>query len=260
MPAASTPWREATFTVVDLETDRARPRQRRDHLLRRGHGGERQDSPGRRAVSGHPPASECPTATRSVSTAFARATSSTPRRFGEVIDEVCSRSLTGSALVAHVAAVESGFLDTALETRGLPLRNPVVDTAGLDLELRRLQREPPPAARVGTPRESRSPRRDSRTWRARLACPSIGPHHADGRRPDHRAGVHRARNPSRGSSGRRRSARSCVFHARRADEFRPSGCSADWALAVATPSRSVQDPLHILNLRKSGLTDVRFRT
>ena len=77
--------------------------------------------------------------------------------------------LTARAVVAHVAAVERGFLEAALSTFGLELRNPVVDTAALDLELRRLR---------GLP-QAKPSRSGSRTSPARLH-PVHRPHHADG--------------------------------------------------------------------------------
>jgi DNA polymerase III subunit epsilon len=52
-------------------------------------------------------------------------------------------ALTGRVLVAHVAAIERAFLEAALEPHGLVLRNQIVDTAALTLELRRLRRERP---------------------------------------------------------------------------------------------------------------------
>jgi DNA polymerase III subunit epsilon len=61
----------------------------------------------------------------------------------ELIDGLLE-TLAGTALVAHVAAVERGFLGTALRTHGLKLRNPLVDTAALAVELSRLRREQPP--------------------------------------------------------------------------------------------------------------------
>jgi DNA polymerase III subunit epsilon len=60
----------------------------------------------------------------------------------DVLD-VLLEALTGAVLVAHVAAVERGFLGAALGARGLELRNTLVDTAALHAELRRLRREPP---------------------------------------------------------------------------------------------------------------------
>jgi DNA polymerase-3 subunit epsilon len=52
-------------------------------------------------------------------------------------------ALTGRVLVAHVAAIERAFLEVALEPHGLQLRNQIVDTASLTLELSRLRRERP---------------------------------------------------------------------------------------------------------------------
>jgi DNA polymerase III subunit epsilon len=52
-------------------------------------------------------------------------------------------ALTGRILVAHVAAIERGFLEAALEPRGLELRNPIVDTAALAAELNRRRRRAP---------------------------------------------------------------------------------------------------------------------
>jgi DNA polymerase-3 subunit epsilon len=54
-------------------------------------------------------------------------------------------ALTGRVLVAHVAAIERGFLEAALEPHGLELRNPIVDTAALAAELNRRRGKPAPA-------------------------------------------------------------------------------------------------------------------
>jgi DNA polymerase-3 subunit epsilon len=61
----------------------------------------------------------------------------------ELIDHLLA-ALSGRVLVAHVAAIERGFLQSALRPLGLELRNPIVDTAALAIELSRLRREPPP--------------------------------------------------------------------------------------------------------------------
>src|SRR3954468_19003347 len=53
-------------------------------------------------------------------------------------------ALAGRILVAHVAAIEEGFLAAALAASGLRLRNRFIDTAKLALELSRLRREKPP--------------------------------------------------------------------------------------------------------------------
>jgi DNA polymerase-3 subunit epsilon len=79
-------------------------------------------------------------------------------------------ALTGTAIVAHVVAVERSFLGVALRGQGLELRNPLVDTAELDQELRRLAREPSAATEpVGLSDMARS-----------LGLPVHRPHHADG--------------------------------------------------------------------------------
>jgi DNA polymerase-3 subunit epsilon len=88
---------------------------------------------------------------------------------GEVIDGLYE-ALTGTALVAHVAEVERSFLDTAMRRRSLELRNPIVDTAKLDLELRRLGRKPP---------SEHQPIALSDLARG-LGLPVHRPHHADG--------------------------------------------------------------------------------
>jgi DNA polymerase-3 subunit epsilon len=79
-------------------------------------------------------------------------------------------ALTGTAIVAHVAALERGFLGAALREHGLDLRNPVVDTAVLDRELRRLRREAPADPDpIGLSDMARG-----------LGLPVHRPHHADG--------------------------------------------------------------------------------
>jgi DNA polymerase-3 subunit epsilon len=168
LPAPGTPWRETPFSVVDLETTgldpstdeiisfatvavaegRVRPGDARYELVRprrmpdgdtiRIHGLREAD------LAGAPPLSE-------------------------VLD-VLLEALTGTAMVAHVAAVERGFLGAALAERGLELRNPIVDTAAIDRELRRLRRQPP---------AEREPIGLSAMARG-LGLPVHRPHHADG--------------------------------------------------------------------------------
>ncbi len=176
-PEASTPWREADFSVVDLEltgldpsTDEivsfaaitiaagtvqlndalhrlVRPRRMPDADTTRIHGLRESD------LADAPP-------------------------LDDVLDELLT-ALTGRVLVAHVAMVEVGFLRRALETRGLDLSNPVVDTAGLAEELRRLQREPPLASEAETGSGTVSSPGLSRVARS-LGLPVHRPHHADG--------------------------------------------------------------------------------
>jgi DNA polymerase-3 subunit epsilon len=178
LPLPSTPWREASFTVLDLELTGldpnaheivsfatvsvaegcvrladaryrvVRPRRMPDGETIRIHGLRAGD------LADAPPLSE-------------------------VLDELLE-ALTGTTLVAHAAAVEEAFLEVALGSHGLSLRNPIVDTAALSSELRRHRRLPP--LRRGPPgpadRVSSSP---GLTELARsLGLPSHRPHHADG--------------------------------------------------------------------------------
>lgn len=89
------------------------------------------------------------------------------------LDEVLHaliESLAGRVLVAHVAAVERAFLGGALSTLGEKLRNPIVDTAALDRELRRLRRQPTASSDpVGLSEMARA-----------LGLPVHRPHEADG--------------------------------------------------------------------------------
>jgi DNA polymerase III subunit epsilon len=177
LPAASTAWREASFCVVDLELTGldpstheivsfaaitvvggrirlgdavhrlVRPRRMPDADTMRIHGLREADLAGAPALD-------------------------------EVLDELLTR-LTGRVLVAHVAVVEVAFLRRALETRGLDLRNPVIDTAVLAEELGRVRRQPPLAqVREPEPRAVSSPGL-SRVARS-LGLPVHRPHHADG--------------------------------------------------------------------------------
>ena len=168
LPAVGAPWHEVPFTVIDLETtgldpstdeiisfatltvsdgkvrlDDARyelvkPHRMPDADTIRIHGLRETD------LVGAPPLSEL---------------------IGGLIE-----ALTGRVIAAHVADVERGFLGAALRTEGVELRNPVVDTASLHRELRRLGREAPggrePIALSDLARD--------------LGLPVHRPHHADG--------------------------------------------------------------------------------
>ncbi|MGH2984205.1 MAG: 3'-5' exonuclease [Solirubrobacterales bacterium] len=178
VPAPSTPWREAAYSVVDLELtgvdssvheivsyatvtvaggrirlDDARyrvvrPSRMPDADTTRIHGLRESD------LAGAPP-------------------------LEQVLDDLLE-ALTGRVLVAHAAAIEEAFLRTVLETHGLTLRNPVVDTAGLALELRRLRRQPP----LRPPRAESSGIAVSSPGLSEVArslgLPVHRPHHADG--------------------------------------------------------------------------------
>ena len=87
----------------------------------------------------------------------------------EVLDELLA-AITGRVLIAHIAAVERGFLSAALKRRGLELRNPIVDTAALAAELDR---------RTGRFAAGGVPTGLSALTRA-FRLPVHRPHHADG--------------------------------------------------------------------------------
>jgi DNA polymerase-3 subunit epsilon len=82
---------------------------------------------------------------------------------------VLIEALAGRVLVAHVAAVERAFLGAALSAVGEKLRNPIVDTAALDQQLRRLRGQPAASDPVGLSEMARA-----------LGLPVHRPHEADG--------------------------------------------------------------------------------
>jgi DNA polymerase-3 subunit epsilon len=178
VPAAFTPWREVTYSVVDLELTGLDPaldeiisfaavtvsngkvslEDARYELVRP------KRMPGADTIRIH--------GLREVDLEEARPLS-------EVLDDLLA-ALRGRALVAHVPAIETGFLSAALTSRGLTLRNPVIDTAALAVELSRLRREAPPEDSGETPRGAAlsSPGLgDLARW---LGLPVHRPHHADG--------------------------------------------------------------------------------
>ena len=138
-PDPSTPWREADFCVVDLETTGlelpaheiisfaalhiARGRLRLDdaryQLIRP------RRMPDRETILIH--------GLRSVDLVDAPPISA-------ALDGLLE-ALTGRVMVAHVASIEAGFLDAALRERGTRLINPIVDTAALATELFRLREQ-----------------------------------------------------------------------------------------------------------------------
>jgi DNA polymerase III subunit epsilon len=89
-------------------------------------------------------------------------------------------ALTGRVVVAHVARIEEGFLSSALRSHGLKLRNTVVDTAALAVELGRLRREPPPADGDDTPADIAASSPGLGDLARSLGLPVHRPHHADG--------------------------------------------------------------------------------
>lgn len=168
MVDAGTPWREATFTVLDFETtgldpstheiisfatvtiangrvsladalyDLVRPRRMPDAESIRIHGLRETDLEGAAPLADH-------------------------------LDGLLE-SLRDRPIVAHVAAVERSFLGAALAERGLEIRNPFVDTALLDRELRRLRQQPAAEREpIGLSAMAKE-----------LGLPVHRPHHADG--------------------------------------------------------------------------------
>lgn len=166
MPDPATPWRQADLCVVDLETTgldpatdeiiafatvpvsggRVQMRAAHHRLVRPG------QMPGAETIRIH--------GLRSEDLAGAPALT-------EVLDELLD-ALTGRALVAHVAAVERSFLGPPLRDAGAELRNPVIDTAVLAVELFARRGRPPPD-RIGLSSLARS-----------LGLPVHRPHTADG--------------------------------------------------------------------------------
>jgi DNA polymerase-3 subunit epsilon len=165
-PDPSTPWREADFCVIDIETTGldpaddeiisfaalhiARGRLRLDDALYRLVRPRRM--PGQETIVIH--------GLRS-----AELVDAAP--FAETLDGLLE-ALTGRAMVAHVASIEEGFLGAAFRDSGIRLINPIVDTAALAAELFRLrERVPPRSLGLG-------PLADA------LGLPVHRPHEADG--------------------------------------------------------------------------------
>ena len=123
LPAAGHPLARGRLHRDRLRDHRPRSELRRDHLLRHGDRLARADHAGGRPVRAGPAGRGCRTPTRSGSTACARPTWATRRRSRTCSIELLE-ALTGRALVAHVAAVERGFLGSRPRDPGLELRNP----------------------------------------------------------------------------------------------------------------------------------------
>lgn len=127
LPRGRTPWREAGFCVVDLETTGLDPR--RDEIvsfaaLAVDEGRVRLTSAVERLVR----------PSRAVSVASVRihglrqADLDEAPSLDEVLDELLG-ALTGRVLVAHALFVERGFLRPVLRRHGIRLRRPMIDTA-----------------------------------------------------------------------------------------------------------------------------------
>jgi DNA polymerase III subunit epsilon len=178
MPASNTPWRETAFSVVDLELTGLDPS--RDEIVSFGavtvsRGRVELQDAVYRVV--RPARMPDPDTIRIHGLRESDLEDAPP--LDEAIEELLG-AITGRALVAHVATVEAGFLSAALRRRSLDLRNPVVDTAALAGELKRLRREPPlgrseddhPGVPISSPGLSELARA--------LGMPVHRPHTADG--------------------------------------------------------------------------------
>jgi DNA polymerase III subunit epsilon len=177
-PAAKIPWREAEFSVIDLEltgldpsaheivsfacitvaTGRVRLHDARDGTVRP----RRMPDPDTIRIHGlrETDLADAPSIDQAL--------------------EVILAAITGKVLVAHVAAIETGFLRAALEDRGVQLENPVVDTASLGVELRRLRGEPPLGRNGDQPARVAVSSPGLAVLARSLGLPVHRPHHAEG--------------------------------------------------------------------------------
>ena len=177
-PESDTPWREADYSVVDLELTGLDPSA--DEIISFGAVPVVEG----KVVAGdvlyqvvRPVRMPSPDTIRIHGLRESDLAGAPP--LDEVIDGLIS-ALTGRVLVAHVAAIETGFLGAALEAHGDELRNPVIDTAELATELGRLQRDPPPMGDEGARPGAAGPSPalgDLARW---LGLPVHRPHHAEG--------------------------------------------------------------------------------
>ncbi len=125
-PAKRTPWRQASFCVVDLELSGLDPRH--DEILSFGVVPVREG----RVLAGEAtyglvrPTQPVPE--RSVLIHGIRTVDlATAPSFEEAMDTLLG-AVTGAVVVAHVAEVERAFLAAAFRRLGLRLRKPIVDT------------------------------------------------------------------------------------------------------------------------------------
>ena len=139
-PPADTPWREAEFCVLDLETTGLD--LRRDEIVAYGAAivAHARIPCGRVAYGLVRPTRPVPAAALTVhGLRTADLTDAPP--IDEVVDELVGL-LRDRVLVAHAAWVERAFIDRALRPRGLALGRAVVDTAALLRACRVVDRNP----------------------------------------------------------------------------------------------------------------------
>jgi DNA polymerase III subunit epsilon len=165
-PARTTPWREARFCVIDLELTGLDPAV--DSIVSFA---AVQIADGRIRLSDLRYQLVRPARMPDAETIRIHGLRSSDLAGAPTLSEVLDallEALTGTALVAHMAAVEKAFLAAAMESHGLTLSNPVIDTAGLAAELRRRR-----AGSVTDPADLSSLARS-------LNLPVHRRHHADG--------------------------------------------------------------------------------
>ena len=167
LPGPRTPWQEVTFSVIDFETTGLDPAT--DEIISFAAvtvAGGRVRVDDARYELVRPDRMPDADTIRIHGLRESDLTAAPP--LSDVIDRLLV-AITGRALVAHVAAIERGFMQAALSSLGLELRNPIVDTAALAHELHRLRRDPPVHDPIGLTDLARS-----------LGLPVHRPHHADG--------------------------------------------------------------------------------
>jgi DNA polymerase III subunit epsilon len=140
-PGAATPWREATFSVVDLELTGLDPSVHEivSFATVTVAGGRVKPADSIHRIV-RPRRMPDPATIRIHGLRESDLEAAAPLE--NALDDLLA-ALTGRVLVAHAATVETGFLGPVLASRRLELRNRVVDTAALALELWRLRRQPP---------------------------------------------------------------------------------------------------------------------
>ena len=165
-PPPATPWREARYAVVDLETTGLDPR--RDEIISFA---SVPIEDARVIVGGTRTTIVRPTRMPEAQTirihGFRSADLVNAPTLPEALD-VILEALTGRVLVAHVAWVERGFLAAAIKPAGLRLVEPVLDTAALAQRVR------------GPDRRNDAESLPLSDAAASLGLPVHRPHHADG--------------------------------------------------------------------------------
>jgi len=128
-PAPDTPWREAQYAVVDLETTGLNPR--RDEIISFA---SVPIEGGRIVVGGMRTATIRPERMPEAETirihGLRPVDLAGAQPLSEAIDMIL-RALTGRVLVAHAAWVERGFLNRALKIARLKVAEPILDTSTL---------------------------------------------------------------------------------------------------------------------------------